>query len=203
MISVERIVNDIFTSNCYIISKSEGNRILIIDPGSKDCTMLMGRIGNRNVEYVLITHGHFDHMAGVNCLRKNLNFNVIASAECIEKMMDSKKNLSFYSEFGPITTTTAVDIIVDSEITLKWGKESLRIFQTPGHSKCGICMSIGSFIFTGDTLLNEVSPLANKLDGDTYLLKKSIQFIIDNYPAETSVFPGHGSDFFLSNYTLN
>ena len=196
MIEVHCVVNDIFSSNCFIVSSSNAKSILLIDPGSKDCTRLLEAIQNRKIDYVIVTHGHFDHIAGIDFLRALFDFKIIAERHCSTKLLNPMKNLSLYSEFGSITAPDA-DIKVEETLELMWYDHPLNFFSTPGHSICGLSFSIGPSLFTGDTLLQISSPFANKHDGDPELLKQSIQFITDNFMGDTRIFPGHGKDFLL------
>jgi len=129
----------------------------------------------------------------------NLDFKIIAQTHCSSKLVNPKKNLSIYSEFGAITSQKA-DIEVESTLKLIWHEHLLSFFSTPGHSDCGLSCSIGYLLFTGDTLLQVSSPFAHKHEGDPKLLKQSIQFITNNFGSETRIYPGHGDDFLLKEW---
>ena len=78
MMEVQQVVNDIFASNCFIIASADAESILLVDPGSKENSGLLDAIGNRRIDYVVVTHGHFDHFASIGFLREKFYFQIIA-----------------------------------------------------------------------------------------------------------------------------
>ena len=75
MIKINMFENKPINSNCYILYNGYSNRCVIIDPGTKNCSNIIPFIKEKKLtpEYVILTHEHFDHIWGVNFLRKKYN----------------------------------------------------------------------------------------------------------------------------------
>ena len=176
---IERIINEEYDQNCYLVY-DEDKTGLIIDPGSKGeiiykKTDSMGI----NVKYIFLTHCHYDHIEGIEELRKVLNAEVVSTFECNQNIQNPMINLSSLFSF-PIKAGPA-DIIV-------------KTILTPGHTNGGACFLIGEDLFSGDTLfLNSVGRW-DFPTGDERILKESIKTKLFKLDDDTVVHPGHGND---------
>lgn len=140
------------------------------------------------LKYIILTHGHCDHIGGVNWMKSLTGAKVVAAADELEMLEDSRINMS--SAFGDDITITP-DVLVGEEDNLKVGKMTLEFILTPGHSKGGMCIKVGKVLFSGDTLFNSSVGRTDFYGGSMETLTKSIReklFVLDD---DVKVYPGH------------
>jgi hydroxyacylglutathione hydrolase len=201
MIQIEKYVNSPVPSNTYFVM--EGNNTIIIDPGSKDSFMYQKIINDRKlcVDYIILTHEHFDHIWSADMIRKNNNAKIICSFGCAQKISISKNyfNLLYFND-DTYLSIHDVDIVLSDQCSeINWNNHTLYFYQTPGHTDCSMCFSIDDNIFTGDTLMKGFTPFIKKKEGGSLKqLQVSINFIFNKYSDKTQVFPGHGDIFYLN-----
>jgi glyoxylase-like metal-dependent hydrolase (beta-lactamase superfamily II) len=200
MFSIHRHINTPVPSNTYIIV--DGEHCLVIDPGSKEEPELMTYIKEKGltVDYILLTHEHFDHCWGVNELIEKTEAKVICTQSCKDKVMQPSNYFNkFYFNSEEEYSVNRVDYVVeDLDCVLNWNGTNIRFIETKGHSPGGMCINIENTLFTGDTLLLNTKPVLMKRLGsskDDY--KESVMRVFDEFPEETIVCPGHGESFLL------
>ena len=152
---VDRLVLGEFENNCYIArSSDEANDCLIIDTGL-DVQPLLKFLerGKLTPAAVILTHGHIDHIAGVEMLREKYpSIQVYIHKLDAEMLTDKTVNLSILAG-NPFTTRKADYFLDEGDIIEKAGVK-LRVIHTPGHTPGGICLysEKDNIIFAGDTL---------------------------------------------------
>lgn len=203
---VETIVNSPITSNCFVISDiSRGSSCIVIDPGTVSCIALKDYLNTNGIvpEYVILTHEHFDHIAGVPLLRKYYNFQLVASKDCSNAIQNPKTNLSFYRD-GVGFIVQAADIEITGSISFEWCGYHCEIYPAKGHSIGGIITLIDGNIFTGDTLLWDAPTVTKLPTGSKDELRKSVNLLKAFVRCQKlHVYAGHGIDFDLSDYKWN
>jgi len=187
----------------FVTGSLENNNYLLIDEKSKeavlfDCTDYLPEMKDileefdANLKYVLITHGHFDHILGINELKNNFpNTNVFAykdEHELIENVGTFVDR--FIGGMGKIEVPK-IDKYIDENEDLSIGDNKIKILVSPGHTKGGVCYLIHDKLFSGDTIfLGSVG--RTDLPGGCYSdLKKSIKNILDSLEDSVQIFPGH------------
>ena len=201
-VSVLRFRNKPVPSNTYLLIESERKHCLVIDPGSKDETVLCNyiRTNGLTLDYVILTHEHFDHCWGVNDLRDMFHCKVIATRLCAEWVKTPRNYFNqLYFNSNVMYQIEHVDIIVeDIGEKMLWYNSPINFVKTPGHTNKSMCIEVGGVLFTGDTILYRTKPfLKAKYGASKEDLKKSIERIYKNYPANTMLYPGHGEPFLL------
>lgn len=200
-IKVERFVNTPVPSNTYLLI--DGEHCMVIDPGSKEQTDVRDYIEARGLtlDYIILTHEHFDHCWGVNYLKEQYpDAKVVTTRLCAEWVM---KPWNYFNQMYYNSDETyqipKVDILVeDTDGTIVWEGTPIRLIPTPGHTDKGMCIEIGSCLFTGDTILYQTKPfLKKKYGASKEELKESIDTIYQTFPADTKIYPGHGEPFQL------
>jgi len=202
-IKVTRFYNKPVNSNCYIIQTRKN--CLIIDPGSRDSNELIEYIQNNNLEpdYFIITHEHFDHIAGLNSLRQRYSIPVIASDICSEMIQDPKKNLSvFFDQIG-FSCNAAEIKIIQKEDCLEWHDHTILFLKTPGHARGSICFQLSSLLFTGDTIIPDNKTVIKLPGGNKTILRESLEKIFRMYNGSTKIYPGHGKISKLSSISID
>lgn len=140
------------SANCYILTDSETGISAVIDPGQWN-EELKALAGDLEIEYILLTHGHFDHILGVSGLREYTGAKVAihkADADCLK---DENKSLCAWEYPGEQRLLEADVLLSDGDI-INIGNSVLNVMHTPGHTKGGVCYiaEADRLIFSGDTL---------------------------------------------------
>ena len=152
------------------------------------------------VDYILLTHEHFDHCWGVNELIEKTETKVVCMQNCKDKVIQPSNYFNkFYFNSEEEYSVNRVDIVVeDLEYALNWNGTNIRFIETKGHSPGGMCISIENILFTGDTLLLNTKPVLMKRLGSSKVdYKESVMRVFAIFPANTIVYPGHGESFCL------
>lgn len=179
-------------TNCYLIWDNDKNGV-IIDPGFTDARI--NTIINENaltIHYILLTHGHFDHLGGVQKIKNETGAKVLIHENDQDCLTDPKRNLSLMAKIE-LRLDPADGYLVEGQ-NLQVGNLEFEILHTPGHSKGGICLLTGKHLFSGDTLFNRSVGRADFPDGDMNELLTSIREKLFILPDDTLVYPGHGEN---------
>ncbi len=175
--------------NTYLVWDEKTSQGFIVDPGGFN-KEIEEKINKENIElkYIVLTHGHGDHIGGVNVIKKRFDAQIVAAeAEC-KMLEDSRLNMS--KELGEAVEVTP-DIKVRETDTLKVGSMELEFIMTPGHSEGGMCIRIGKILFSGDTLFRGSVGRTDFIGGSMEILAKSIRGKLFKLDGDTQVFPGH------------
>lgn len=201
-IKVLRYINSPVPSNAYLLIDGSRHNCIAIDPGSKDQRAMRNFIISHglSLDYIILTHEHFDHCWGVNSLLEACPTKVVSTRKCAEwvkKPMNYFNKLYFDSD--EMYFIEKVDVYAE-EIGWKlyWNDVIINFLDTKGHTDKGMCVEVGDCLFTGDTLLYKTKPFLKKKYGASKEdLLNSIERIFLKSPANTKVYPGHGEPFFL------
>jgi len=189
---IHRVVNYENDQNCYIVYDKNNNAV-VIDPGDRAEVIYseIEKLGVR-VGYILLTHCHYDHIGGLNGLRKLTGAKVCASFECNIGIGEPLKNLSSF--FDEQIKCEPCDIIVNDKDFLQLGELEIEVITTPGHTKGGVCYLIGDDLFSGDTLFLRSVGRWDFPGGDRAVLESSIKDKLYTLDDDIIVHPGHGND---------
>lgn len=179
--NIKKIVNSYFQTNTYILEYKD--KIFIIDPGSDIGDILLNY---EKVDYILLTHGHMDHIVGVKDLINKFNPLVYASKDDINYIngniiLDKYLNKDTYN-FN----------FIDYD---DFDFEGINIIKTPGHSLGSICIHLVNekIIFSGDTMFLGTFGRYDFKEGDFNLLKKSLKLLL-SMDENIEIYPGHGEN---------
>ncbi len=180
-------------TNCYVLWDEKTLAAAIIDPGFEDQQII--DIINENhlkVKYILLTHGHFDHLGGVSQLKNLTNAKVLIHKNDADCLTSSQRNLS--DLIGMALVLEPADGFLTEDETVALGDITIRVIHTPGHSKGGVCLLAEDQLFAGDTLFNTSIGRTDFADGDLNELLSGISqklFVLDD---AITVLPGHGEN---------
>lgn len=188
---IERIPAGVYAANCYVITCEETGKAAIIDPGG-DAKDILKFIENHQLElsFILLTHGHGDHIGGVADILSLKKVPVYIHKEDAYLLSDADKNLSSFMS-GPKIEVEADRLLEDQEI-IELGKLKLKILHTPGHTLGSICVFVEDVVFTGDTLFANSIGRTDLEGGSFKSIIQSILLKLFTLPDETKVMPGHG-----------
>lgn len=181
---IKAIPAGIYDANCYIVMDEKTKDAVVLDPGG-DGEMLESAISNMgaNVKSILLTHGHLDHVGGVEYLADK--FNVPFYISKIDEEYMEKDNYVF----GSIRNANGY---LEDENTLSFGSINVKVIHTPGHTKGGLCFLIEDKLFTGDTLFQGSIGRTDFMGGSFPEIINSIKTKLLPLGDEIEVYPGHG-----------
>lgn len=189
-------------TNCYVVWDEKTLEAAVIDPGFED--QRISDIINENklaVKYILLTHGHFDHLGGVNQIKQLTDAKVLIHENDADCLLDPRRNLSVLA--GMSMVLEPADSYLKETQTISLGEVVIRVIHTPGHSKGGVCLLAENQLFAGDTLFNTSIGRTDFADGDLDELLNGIEaklFILDD---ATTVLPGHGENTTIGYEKMN
>lgn len=177
MLVVKSAVGQVMDAMVYALSDGKSNDYYLIDIGDFDAAQsLLPR--EANVRGVFITHGHHDHIFGLNILKKAFPECVVyASEECARMLASAKANLSLYMEM-PFEYTGEVTILDDGDIVPLFEGINLTTIATPGHNPSCLCFEVVNYLFTGDSYIPGVKVVTNLPGGNKKQAQESLEKIL-------------------------
>ncbi|MBN6185964.1 MBL fold metallo-hydrolase [Aneurinibacillus sp. BA2021] len=181
-------------TNCYIVANEQTKEAIIIDAGMQPGELL-DKAADYKVQAILLTHAHFDHMGGLEQVRKKTGAPVYIHASEQEWLTNPDLNGSSRWPMigGAMTSAPAEHEVKEGDVLTLAGME-IVVFETPGHTPGGVSFLIGEELFSGDTLFAHSIGRTDLPGGNYEQLIASIQAKLMPLPEETRVYPGHGPD---------
>lgn len=189
MPEIEKIVSRIMEVNSYVVWQEDSKRALVIDPSFEvEKILACLREEGLECEAILLTHGHFDHIAGLETLREQTGAQAAIHKLDAPMLTDGSKNLS--AEMGAPMICKEAELQLEQQIYTFAGME-VKVLHTPGHTKGSVCYFIEDAIFSGDTLFN-LSVGRTDLPGGSWTQMQQTLAKIKLIEGEYAVYPGHG-----------
>jgi glyoxylase-like metal-dependent hydrolase (beta-lactamase superfamily II) len=191
-LDVEMLTVGQIGENCFLFRPQGGDRLLIVDPGEEAERILAAvEASGASVEAILLTHCHFDHIGAVAPVARTTG----APVYCPEIEVPVLADILAYvpwAGFGPYESYEADEIVRGGE-TLELAGMEIEVVFTPGHSPGHVTYAIKGepAIFSGDVLFQGSVGRVDLPGGDGPTLLESIGKLLDAYPDETVVHPGH------------
>ena len=179
MLQVHTLTLGLYQTNCYLVHNKGSKSCIVIDPGYEANTILnrLALLG-LEVEAILLTHAHFDHLGAVR--------QIVADTDC--RVFVDEKELSLPNAMtdGPIFYTD----LFPAEGTLTVAGMDIRVLRTPGHTPGSVCLMIADAIFSGDTLFAGSMGRCDFPGSSIFDMRKSMKKL-HALPGDYRVFPGH------------
>ena len=184
----------VYSANCYLIYGEKSRKACLIDPAVYDAK-IMEIVSSKQLalEYIILTHGHFDHILGANTFREKTGAKIAAHELEKEYLEDPHKSMTGGE-------TVSADILFKENDIFTFGDIALRVIHTPGHTKgscCFICER-EKIMFSGDTLFKGSVGRCDLYGGNSKAMMESLnklKSIQENY----KIYPGHGGNTTLDN----
>ena len=180
------------SANSYILYDEAKGEAVVIDPGG-DGEAIFSQVASRRlqVNYILLTHGHVDHIDAVGWLKDKTGAEIAIHREDAPCLTDIFKNLSF--SMGMESLQPQADLLLEHGDRIKVGDIDLQVIHTPGHSLGSISLLGNGVVFTGDTLFKGSIGRTDLLGGNMNQILNSIKERLLVLEYKVVVYPGHGS----------
>jgi hydroxyacylglutathione hydrolase len=186
-----------FMKNGFVLGCEETREGVVIDPGD-DVDLLLEAVEQHGlaIRYVLLTHGHLDHVTGVRRAKEVLGAPVVLHRDdnsLYDAVVQQGQMFGLEIEAQP-----PVDRFYDGPGPWTFGRYAAWVHHTPGHCPGGVCLAVGRddkagrALFVGDTLFAGGIGRTDLPGGSLPTLLRSIREVLFSFPDETVVYSGHG-----------
>lgn len=206
--NIDYIKTDFLSSKMYIISKND--HCFLVDTCGND--QAIKKIGLKAVDFIFLTHEHFDHISGTNYLCQKYSAPVLAGDLCSSRLDNPILNGSHhFNAFAclrkqPCNTIVTdyickADRTVEENSVINWEGYDIHFLYTPGHMDSCFSIYIENTLFVGDAILFNVNgnPALPDYHFKHMFYEKTVP-LLSSLPKDTTVYPGHGNQFLLGDY---
>ena len=186
MLKMKQLALGAYQTNCYLVWGEDSPSCVVIDPGYESDTVLYEakKLG-KEIEAILLTHGHFDHVGAVR--------EIAAETDCKVYLCEQDLSMPPQMTAGPLYYTNTYaegDFVEAAGLTFK-------VLHTPGHTPGSVCLCCENVIFSGDTLFWGSCGRTDLPGGNWTTIRISLKRLAD-LPGDYDVYPGHGDATTLS-----
>lgn len=179
-----------FEENAYILYDESSKDAAVIDPGGS-VREIENFLDKKSLElkYILLTHGHVDHISGVDELLKKHDVPTVISSNEKKLLQDSTLNLTSRYGLNSPKINNLQEVKDGDAITL--GNEILKFIETPGHTRGSMCIFTDNKLFSGDTLFQGSIGRTDLPTGSFDMMNTSLKKL-SKLDDTIEVYPGHG-----------
>jgi len=202
---IERRAAEPFYKNGFVLGCEQTREGVIVDPGD-EVDELLGAVRDLDVQVqaVLLTHAHLDHVTGVAEAKRALNVPVWLHRDdnfLYERVVEQGQLFGLNVEPQPPVDHfygLSTELEAAAEDPLSFGRYRVRVLHTPGHCPGGVCLAVSkegddtATLFVGDTLFAGSIGRTDLPGGDLNTLLRSIREVLFQFPDDTVVWSGHG-----------
>ena len=177
-------------TNCYIVRSGVGaSEAAVVDPSgdAADLRSRLAQLGTRCVA-ILVTHGHWDHLVGVADLAEGAG----APVYMAEGERDLLENPDRFTPPTVLLQARTPDVLLSGGESIEVAGVEFDVLSVPGHSPAHLAYFAEGCLFSGDVLFAGSVGRTDLPGSDWETLLTSIRSLVDAFPPETVVYPGHG-----------
>jgi hydroxyacylglutathione hydrolase len=175
-------------ANSYVVANK--GEAAGIDPIDAQKMLNIVKDNSLTLKYIILTHGHFDHIAGIDEItKKHPGIKVMMHPADSDKLPDPDKNLSVM--FGTKVAVNSKTSALKVGDQVKIGDMNIEVIETPGHTVGSVCLKVGKLLFSGDTLFKGAVGRTDFPGSTPQDLQTSINKL-KQLSGPTEVNPGHG-----------
>lgn len=188
---IEKAEVGVIGTNFYVVTDEKTGLSFAVDTGA-DFSELEPLLKNKNIKYILLTHGHYDHILGTAAVKRSTGAEIVIGgkdAMCLYNETLSRAGLHFPGVQEPVRAD--IQVKDGDEITV--GSIKIKVMETPGHTKGSVCYILPEegVIFSGDTLFYR-SIGRTDFPGSSYSDMENSLFKLRKLDKDYKVYPGHG-----------
>jgi glyoxylase-like metal-dependent hydrolase (beta-lactamase superfamily II) len=178
-------------TNCYLVWDEDSKEAFIVDPADfTDAVRAVISDEGLRLKYIILTHGHGDHVGGVSAILSAYPGAKLAAGRD-EAPILGDPGYSFIEYSTGRIETFSPDVLLSDGDELTVGNMTLGIIATPGHTIGGISILVSGAVFVGDTLFRASIGRTDLPTGDFGTLECTIREKLYTLPDDTEVYPGH------------
>lgn len=187
---IKTIVSGELNNNTYVVLNNQ--KAIIVD-ASAEVSLIDDVLDGREVEGVLLSHAHFDHIENLKEILKKYNCKCFLSSSAVPKLSDAHLNASYLS--SPFTVDIPEDslCIVKDEDNLTLADLEIKVIELKGHTDCGLGFVIEDVVFSGDTMFSDGYGRTDLPTSDFTSLVASLKKLMKNYKGY-KLLSGHGPE---------
>jgi hydroxyacylglutathione hydrolase len=177
-------------TNCYVVrADASAGEAVVVDPSgdAAELRLLLARLGARCTG-ILVTHGHWDHLVGVADLAEGTDAPVYM-AEGERSLLEDPNR---FTPAGLTLRPYTPDVLLEGGETIELGGIAFDVISVPGHSPAHLAYHADGALLSGDVLFAGSVGRTDLPGADWDTLVDSIRRLVEAYPPETVVYPGHG-----------
>ena len=179
MLQVHTLTLGLYQTNCYLVHQENSKACIVIDPGYEADTILnRAALLGLDIQAILLTHGHFDHVGAVR--------QIAADTDCKVFVQEAELTLPGAMTDGPIYHTQ----VYPAEGKFTAAGMEITVIPTPGHTPGSVCLLLGDVMFSGDTLFAGSMGRCDFPGSSIFEIRKSLKKL-RNLPGDYRVYPGH------------
>lgn len=188
MLNYKQFKLGVLMANSHLFYDDETNMAIVFDVGGKPNNLVdFLNSNNLKLEYIVLTHGHGDHIGGVLELIDVTKAKVVGHKKDADMLKNADYNLS--SQMGK-RVEFDLDIFVEDGQEMDLSGFKLKFYHTPGHTPGSICIQLDKYLVSGDTLFRSSIGRTDFAGGDSAAMMKSLKKIA-KLNSELIVLPGH------------
>lgn len=182
-------IGTLFYTNCYIAELDDKTAVAVDIGDEPDKILDFISARGLTLKKILLTHGHFDHVYGVEKVRKATGADVYIHELDAPKLLSSEQNLGI--NYGlPVFKPVEEFYRISDGAVIREGDAVFKVMHTPGHTEGGVCYICGNVIFSGDTLFRRSVGRTDFPDGSYEKIINSLRKL-NSLEGDYIVYPGH------------
>jgi len=190
---IKELVVGPLMANCFIFGCAETKEGVVIDPGGDADRILFSLSDSElKVKYIINTHGHFDHVSANGKIKDATGADILIHPLDAPMLGSLSTNAAFFGI--SVENSPPCDQTIEEGDTVSFGKITLKVIHTPGHTPGGISLYTDKIIFVGDTLFAGSIGRTDFPGGDFNTLISSIRTKLFKMDDDVRVFSGHGPE---------